>query len=168
MRLLVGAAASCALLLPLAAGAGGNLLVSVPGIKGTSTVLGFEQQIEARSVSFSASAPNGAQPALGPITVTKAIDDATAVFFDALAKGKIFPSVVINNVIQINGRIVASERYTLTNVKVTDHRIVDQASNSGVRGTEQLTLVAAGLRMETIAYDPNTGAKAGSNIGSLP
>lgn len=165
MRLLQASTVLAFLLVPVAAGASTGIFVQVPDIPGDATAAGFAAQIEAKSVTISAALAAG-KPTLAPVIVSKAVDGASPKLFDALGKGKVFPTLTITATGQIaGGPQIARSRYLLKDVRVADFRVVDTAGASAP--VEQVSFAAGSVTME---YIPVDGAgRAGTPVsGSIP
>ncbi len=116
-----------------AAGPGAVYMLSLPAVQGSSTLKGYEQQIEVMSWSWGATAqtagPRGAGRAVPqPLVVSKRCDVASVPLWTACGSGKLFPSATFYVLAASGAQHRVALEIKLTNVSVANCNVNGQDS----------------------------------------
>lgn len=150
-----------------------DAFLQLEGVDGESTRSGFEKQIEVQSIGFGAQNPTSMGPGAGrgagkaslqEIQVTKVADAASPLIFEALTKGKHFPTAKITFHRAGGDEAVDYLVWELEKVYISSYQI------SGSSGMDERPVETIGLDFGkiTITYTPQTetGAKGSPVVGT--
>jgi type VI secretion system secreted protein Hcp len=147
MRRGLALVVTCGLALSVAAEAHAMIFANVPGIPGSSTVVGHEGEIEVQSLGFSGGqvvrksgaklcAPPSEKTQLTPLTIQKVTDLASPKLFAAAAGGTVFDDVTITVAAVDQGTVQDVARYVLRNAFVSTY----ETASSGDQPSETISL----------------------------
>ncbi len=121
-------------------------------------LLSFQQTISRESSAASGSTRQRGAAVFGDIVLTKQLDKSTPKLQEAIASGKVFPSVEFELAADYGGSRATYLKYELKNVMVTSYSI--SGSADGVP-TEQLSLNFEEIKVTYTEFD-SSGASKGN------
>jgi type VI protein secretion system component Hcp len=159
-------------LVALSVAAGGalaseRLLLEAPGFDGSTSLVGFDRQIEVNNISlgYSVSFAEKATAQLTPVTITRNVDKSSPAMMQAGALAQNLGTLKLRAVRMVNTTPQLLSTHTLYNARITDYRYVD-ARGATTLPTEQITFLVSGYDYELQNFAAN-GAATPPSKGSV-